>query len=94
MLKRSKDPAGKATESSGGKEKSNREVTHQPGSEVTSSCGATRAQSVRASKPATNRRHRRSSPPSTAACFEGANQNRGRGLDAPPPEAFYCALES
>ena len=56
MLRCSKDAAGNATES-GGKEKSNREVTHQPGREVTSPCGATRAQSVRASKLASNRRH-------------------------------------
>lgn len=89
MLRCSKDAAGQATESSGGKEKSNREVTYQPGSEVASPCGATRAHSVRASKLATNRRHRRSLLPSSAACFEGANQNRGRGLGAPPPEACF-----
>jgi hypothetical protein len=55
---------------------------------------ATRAQSVRASKPATNRRRRRSSSPSAAACFEGANQNRRRGLGATPPETFYRTKNS
>lgn len=68
----SREAAGPPGKGRGGKlgrkkKKSNGEVTHQPGSEVTSPCRATRAQSERASTPgptaAVRRRRRRGSPP-------------------------------
>lgn len=68
------------------KKKSNREVTHQPGSEVTSPCRATRAQSERASTPGPTaavrrRRRRRGSPPVS----KGPIRAGGRGLEPRPP---------